>query len=67
VSFEREKTILQAILTDRAPLFKRIIARLIGFDGAYHRFTGKVTIEKFERGVHMERFEGRAIWDNVFR
>jgi hypothetical protein len=33
VSFEREKTILQAILTARAPLLKRIIARLIGFDG----------------------------------
>lgn len=47
-TFEREKTILQAILTDRAPLLKRIIARLIGFDGAYHRFTGAVTIEKFE-------------------
>ena len=46
VSFEREKTILQAILTDRAPLLKRIIARLIGFDGAYHRFAGKVTIER---------------------
>jgi hypothetical protein len=50
VSFERQTTILQAILTDRAPLLKRIIARLIGFDGAYHRFIGKVTIEKFEGG-----------------
>src|SRR6266849_3864567 len=50
VSFERQKTILQAILTDRAPLLKRIIAQLIGFDGAYHRFTGKVTVEKFEGG-----------------
>jgi hypothetical protein len=59
VSFERQKTILQAILTDRAPLFKRIIARLIGFDGAYHRFTGKVTIEKFEGGVRVERFDAR--------
>jgi hypothetical protein len=48
VSFERQKTILQAILTDRAALLKRIIAQLIGFDGAYHRFTGKVTVEKFE-------------------
>jgi hypothetical protein len=66
VSFEREKTILQAVLTDRAPLFKRIIARLIGFDGAYHRFTGKVTIEKFERGEHMERFEDRAIWELMY-
>jgi hypothetical protein len=63
VSFERQKTILQLILTDRAPLLKRIIARVIGFDGAYHRFTGKVTIEKFERGVRVERFEDRAIWD----
>jgi hypothetical protein len=61
VSFEREKTILQAVLTDRAPLLKRIIARLVGFDGAYHRFIGKVTIEKFEEGVCVERFEDRAI------
>nr|WP_206736098.1 hypothetical protein [Bradyrhizobium betae] len=65
-SFEREKTILQAVLTDRAPLFKRIIARLIGFDGAYHRFTGQVTIERFERGVPMERFEDRAIWELMY-
>src|SRR5258708_9522485 len=63
VSFEREKTILQAVLTDRAPLLKRIIARLVGFDGAYHRFTGKVTIEKFEERVCVERFEDRAISD----
>jgi hypothetical protein len=46
VSFEREETILQAIFTERMPLLKRIAARLIGFDGAYHRFTGKVTIRR---------------------
>src|SRR5260370_13848482 len=56
-SFEREKTILQAIFTDRAPLLKRIIARLIGFGGAYHRFTGKVTIEKFVRGALSVRLD----------
>jgi hypothetical protein len=66
VSFERQTTILQAILTDRAPLLKRIIARLIGFDGAYHRFTGKVTIEKFEDGVPVERFDDRAIWELMY-
>jgi len=37
------------------PLLKRIAARLMGFDGAYHRFTGKVTIEKFERSLRVER------------
>jgi len=66
VSFEREKTILQAIFTDRAPLLKRIIARLIGFDGAYHRFTGKVTIEKFEGDVRLERSDDRAIRELMY-
>jgi hypothetical protein len=66
VSFERQNTILQAILTDRTPLLKRIIARLIGFDGAYHRFTGKVTVEKFEGGVRVERFDDRAIWELMY-
>jgi hypothetical protein len=48
------------------PLLKRIIARLIGFDGAYHRFKGKVTVEKFERGVSVERFGDRAIWELMY-
>ncbi len=65
-SFERQTTILQAILTDRAPLLKRIVARLIGFDGAYHRFTGKATIEKFEKAVEVERFDARAIWELMY-
>jgi len=66
VSFAREETILQAIFTDRMPLLKRIVARLIGFDGAYHRFTGKVTIEKFEGGVSVEHFDDRAIWELMY-
>jgi hypothetical protein len=65
-SFEREKTIVQAVFTDRAPLLKRIVARLIGFDGAYHRFTGKVSIEKFEGGVRVERFDDHAIWELMY-
>jgi len=66
VSFEREKTILQAILTDRTPFLKRIIARLIGFDGAYHRFAGKVTIERLEGDARAGRFDGHAIWELMY-
>jgi hypothetical protein len=51
---------------ERLPLLKRIAARLVGFDGAYHRFTGKVTIEKFEGGVRTERFDDRAIWELMY-
>ena len=66
VSFERRQTILQAVLTDRAPPLKRFIARLIGFDGAYHRFTGKATIEKFERDECVECLDHRAIWELMY-
>jgi hypothetical protein len=62
ISFEREATILQSVFTDRMPLLKRVVARLVGFDGAYHRFTGKVAIEKFERGLRVARFDDRAMY-----
>jgi hypothetical protein len=66
VTFERQKTILQAIFTDRAPFIKRLIAKIIGFDGAYHRFAGKVTIEKFEKDIRVEIFEDQAIWELMY-
>ena len=66
VSFEREKTILQAILADQAPWPMLTLARLIGFDGAYHRFTGKATMEKFEGGGRVECFDEQAIWELMY-
>jgi hypothetical protein len=66
VTFEREETILQAIFTARAPFIKRLIAKIVGFDGAYHRFTGKVTIEKFENDVRVEMFDDHAIWELMY-
>jgi hypothetical protein len=65
-TFERQKTILQAIFTARMPFIKRLIAKIIGFDGAYHRFTGKVTIEKFEKDVRVEIFDDHAIWELMY-
>jgi hypothetical protein len=52
VTFGRQKTIVQSIFTD--------------FDGAYHRFTGKVTIEKFEKDVRVEIFDDHAIWELMY-
>ncbi|MGA2996648.1 hypothetical protein [Bradyrhizobium sp.] len=65
-SFEREKTIPQVNFTDRMPWLKRIAARLVGFDGAYHRFTGKITIEKFDKGLRVECFDDHAIWELMY-
>jgi hypothetical protein len=66
VTFERQKTILQAIFTERAPFIKRLIAKIVGFDGAYHRFTGKVTIEKFKKDERVEIFDDHAIWELMY-
>jgi hypothetical protein len=66
VTFERKKTILQAIFTERAPFIKRLIAKIVGFDGAYHRFTGKVSIDKFEKDVRVESFVGHSIWELMY-
>jgi hypothetical protein len=66
VTFERQKTILQAIFTERLTFIKRLIAKIVGFDGAYHRFTGKVTIEKFEKDMRVETFDDHAIWELMY-
>jgi hypothetical protein len=55
-----------AIFTEREPFIKRLIARIVGFDGAYHRFTGKVTIEKFDKDVRVEIFDDHALWELIY-
>ena len=48
------------------PFLKRVIARLIGFDGAYRRLAGKVTIERLEADARVERFDGHAVWELMY-
>ena len=66
LTFERQKTILQTVFREELPLIKRLLAKIVGFDGAYHRFTNKVTIEKFEKDVRVEIFDDHAIWELMY-
>jgi predicted secreted hydrolase len=65
-TFERNNTILRVKLVDTIRGIKRFLARLIGFDGAFHRFTGGLTIDHYEgdRLVTSEREE--AIWELMY-
>ncbi|OZJ01438.1 hypothetical protein BZG36_05704, partial [Bifiguratus adelaidae] len=45
VTFRREKTIVQDRMINMIKGLGRILAQLVGFDGAYLRFTGQVDIE----------------------
>jgi hypothetical protein len=35
VTFERQKTILQTVFREEMPLIKRLLAKIVGFDGAF--------------------------------
>jgi hypothetical protein len=58
---------LLAISIDKVKGFKGILAKLVGFDGAYMRFTGEVTVERFEGDKKMETVkEKSAVWELMY-
>ena len=65
VEFRREKNILDYEFITHLDFFKATIARLVGFDGAYHRFVGRVKLDVRE-GARRETHEGDAIWELMY-
>lgn len=66
VSFKRESTLLSRKLADQLPFWKRLAAKLFGFDGAYLRFSGTATVEVHENQRLVERHEDRAMWELMY-
>jgi hypothetical protein len=67
VSYERERDIESAKFADMAKGIQGFIARLIGFDGAYLRFSGKVTVERYEKGAVVETVSRNdAVWELMY-
>lgn len=73
VTFHRRKTLMQLQLAEQLPGFTRLLARIAGFDGAYHRFTGEVSVEVLEsdqRGLSVKRVDERhhdaAVWELMY-
>ncbi|MFZ2526979.1 MAG: hydroxyneurosporene dehydrogenase [Rhodococcus sp. (in: high G+C Gram-positive bacteria)] len=63
VQFDRVQTILQEKLVDQLPALARPIARFSGFNGAYHRFTGDVSIEHTRGGSAIDQAQDTALWE----
>lgn len=55
VTFTREKTILQARFVDNMKPEERTLAERMGFDGAYMRFTGPLTLRHSPRAPSRPR------------
>ena len=66
VTYRREKDILRTRFADTLPLPARLLAKLIGFSGAYLRFTGTASLEHFVGGECVERVSDPAIWELMY-
>ncbi|NMO49751.1 carotenoid 1,2-hydratase [Actinoplanes sp. TBRC 11911] len=66
VSFDRKRDLARNWLVQDLPWLKRTAARLTGFDGAYLRFAGLLTIEHHKGGRLVETFADEAIWELMY-
>jgi predicted secreted hydrolase len=68
VIYRRKRDIENTKFIDRATTEQqRAMARLIGFDGAYLRFTGTATVERLEKGTVVESVSNDdAVWELMY-
>jgi hypothetical protein len=67
VTYRRERDIEKAKFADALGGFMGFLAKLSGFDGAYLRFAGKVTVERFEGGeVAESASQDDAVWELMY-
>ena len=68
VTFRRENTIVQQRMIESVTGLKHLLARLAGFDGAYMRFTGQVTVERIgsDDDPRTESVTAPALWELMY-
>jgi uncharacterized protein YihD (DUF1040 family) len=66
IRYKRRQSILNFLLVNSVSGVLRLLAKLSGFDGAYHRFTGDVIIERLEDGKVIEKLEAPALWELMY-
>jgi hypothetical protein len=66
VIFQRSQTILDYQLADTVTGIKHVLARMARVDGAYLRFSGSVTVEKYEDGKLVEQASDPGIWELMY-
>jgi hypothetical protein len=66
ISYRREKTIMENQFINEVTGFKKFMAKLIGFDGSYLRFSGPVTLTHRKAGHDIETIDAPAIWELMY-
>jgi hypothetical protein len=66
VTFQRNQTLLDYKFIDKVKGFKHVLARMAKVDGAYLRFTGNVTVERYAGNQLVERASDPGIWELMY-
>jgi len=66
ITYHREKDLLRAKFIDSLPPPAQLLAKIIGFSGAYLRFTGEATLERYENDELTECVSEPAIWELMY-
>jgi hypothetical protein len=66
VTFTKRRDLVANRFVDEMTGWRKLAARLIGFDGAYLRFVGDLTVERWSGSDLVEEFTDEAIWELMY-
>ena len=66
VTYTREEDLSINRMIEGIHGIKRLAATLVGFDGAYLRFSGECRVQYFRAGALVEEFADKAIWELMY-
>ncbi len=66
LTFTRRNTILRMKLVEGITGIRGVLARLIGFDGAFQRFTGDLTLDHYQGETLLASDHAEAIWEQMY-
>jgi hypothetical protein len=66
VTYTRHRDLSVARFLESSPWPKRLLARLLRFDGAYLRFAGELRIEHIVDGTLVDQFVDEALWELMY-
>jgi hypothetical protein len=67
ITFRRANDLVKARFVDLLPELQSFFARLAGFDGAYLRFGGTITLERWDNGELVETVsQSSGVWELMY-
>jgi hypothetical protein len=66
LTYCRKRTVLRTRLIESLRGVKKLAARIVGFNGAYLRFAGTLSIDHLQGGKLVEHHEADALWELMY-